>query len=80
MDKYAALSQAESIRRKGQTVAMQYKRAGDTARMGGVIGGLTTMFSAKTPTNSFQKTPTKKINIGNTKYYRGGTSGLSDLI
>ena len=64
MDKYAALSQADSIRRKGATTAGAYRRSGDTARMGGIVGGLTTMFSSGTSAaSSFkQTTPTKKIN------------------
>lgn len=84
MQKYGALSAADSTRRKGQTTADAYRRSGDTARLSGVIGGLTTLFqtgAAATPSFAgAQTTPTKKINIGNTNYYRGGTSGLSDLI
>jgi hypothetical protein len=45
MQKYTALSQAESITRKGDTVAGQYRRSGATAYTAGVTGGLTTLFN-----------------------------------
>ena len=85
MEKYGALSAAESTRRQGYTKAEAYRRSGDTARMGGVIGGLTTLFqtgvAASSPSFSpAQKTPTKAINTGNSLYYRGGTGGFRDLI
>jgi len=44
VQKYGVLSQREATLRRGETIASQYRRAGDTARTAGVVGGLTTLF------------------------------------
>ena len=95
MEKYGVLSQKEATLRKGQTVAAQYRRSGDTARRTGIIGGLTTLFKTgvAASTSSFpgaQKVATKSINYGggNTGYrgmsgkggYGSGTSAYRTLI
>jgi len=46
VQKFGVLSQAESIIRKGKTVASQYRRSGDNAVRGGWMSGITTMYSA----------------------------------
>ena len=44
VQKYGVTSQAESVIRRGETTAAQYRRSGKTARAAGYMGGLTTLF------------------------------------
>jgi len=43
VEKTAVLSQAESVSRRGASLAARYRREGDTAMFAGITGGLTTL-------------------------------------
>lgn len=43
VEKYAVLSQAESISRRGASMAARYRREGETAMFAGITGGLSTL-------------------------------------
>lgn len=45
MQKYGVMSEAESISRKGSTMAAQYRRGGDTAVRGGWMGGMSALYN-----------------------------------
>jgi hypothetical protein len=83
MQKYGALSQAESTERRGATLSGQYRRSGDTAVMAGISGGLSTLFQTGayvSQRNYISSSPVKtKINTSGRSGYGSGASAYNTL-
>jgi len=83
VEKTAVLSQAESVTRRGNTLAARYLREGDTAVFAGIAGGLTTLMGTAayvSQRNFVPKTVNKKsINTTGKRGYGSRSSAYKTL-
>lgn len=62
VEKYALKSQADSVIRRGNTLAEQYRRSGSTAMTAGIVGGLTTLMQTGFQVSAANYAPKAAVN------------------